>query len=388
MRAARALRKEQTEAEMHLWDLLRNRNFEGIKFRRQHPIKEYIVDFFSYEIKLVIELDSSYHNHPDQKEKDELRDAHLRALGYRVLRYYNETALNEVDVIYRDILERKKTFKSLTNESVNNLPSPEGEGLGMRRKVRLLSTKKLKPNQRELLLNAGVSFVAYDAIEIKSIPFEIPEDAENIIITSQNGAQIAINKLKGLPSPRDLSPTREARPRGRHGVRYFCVGQKTATLLSENGIKVTKTAQNASELAHFIVKNHKNEQFAYFCGAQRREELPAILKEARISCNEVVTYETHPNEQTFQQSFDGILFFSPSGVQSYVKSNDQLPSPRGIISDERGTTERKTQEVRCFCIGETTASEARKYFETVVVSNATTIESTIAKAVNDLAVGS
>ncbi len=227
----------------------------------------------------------------------------------------------------------------------------------------LLSTKKLQPNQRELILNAGFSFVEYDAISIQPIDFEIPEPIENIIITSQNGAKFFVKKNKELPSPSGEGL----------GVRCFTVGEKTTALLEENGYKVTEKAQNGAALAHFIVKNHKNESFTYFCGKQRRDELPTILKEEGILCNEVAVYQTHINEQTFNQAFDGVLLYSPSGVQSFFNKNKSIPSPE---AEELG--------VRYFCIGETTATEARKYTSQVIVSNATTIESTIAKAVNTL----
>lgn len=217
--------------------------------------------------------------------------------------------------------------------------------------MKLLSTKKLKPNQRELLLNAGLSFVEYDAIQIKSVAFTLPRKLEHIIITSQNGARAFIDQFfqeERVPA----------------AVNCFSVGSKTTALLAENGIKMTKNAANASELAQFIAIMHKNETFTYFCGKQRRDELPSILKEAGVSCNEVVVYETSLNEQVFDSVFDGVLFYSPSGVSAFAKAN--------------------TKQTIAFCIGETTATEAKIYFNPVVVSNATTIESTIAKAVNYL----
>lgn len=338
---ARHLRQEQTPAEDHLWQLLRNRQFENLKFRRQHPIKEYIVDFCCLKIMLVIELDGEYHNDTYQKEKDDLRDTHLRGLGYRVLRYSNKIALENTQIIYDDILKRKE----------ESTPSPLREKVGMRVKT-ILSTKKLLPNQRELLLNAGVSFVEYNAISIYPVDFEIPDNTENIIITSQNGAKAFINKAK------ELSLLEE-----KANIKCFCVGEKTTALLEKNDFEVLKTAPNGEELAHFIVKNHKNKHFSYFCGEQRRDELPTILKKETILCNEIVTYQTHINEQSFDQKFDGILFYSPSGVTAFTKAN--------TIS-------------QAFCIGETTASEAKKHTRNVIISNATTIESTIAKAVNTL----
>lgn len=213
----------------------------------------------------------------------------------------------------------------------------------------VLSTKKLLPNQRELLLNAGVSFVEYDAISIKSLPFEISKDIKNIVITSQNAARVFFEKTIGL----DIVH------------KYFIVGQKTAALFSKKELKIEKTAQNSTELGRFIVENHKNDHFSYFCSKQRREELPAILKEGKVSLDEIITYETILNIESFNQQFDGVLFFSPSGIDAFAKAN-------------------AFQQTNAFCIGETTADEARKYTDNIIVSNATTIESTIAKAVNYL----
>lgn len=348
---ARHLRQEQTPAAEFLWQILRNRQFENLKFRIQHLVKEYIVDFCCLEIMLIIELDGGSHNTIDQKEKDELRDLHLRGLGYRVLRYANEVALKNHNIILKDISIRNKEQTS----------SPLREKAGLRVKT-LLSTKKLQPNQRELILNAGVSFVEYDAISVKAIDFDIPKELKNIIITSQNGARAFTKKLETLPFLEE-----------RAGVRCFAVGEKTTLFLEKNGYKVIQTAQNGATLGNYIAEHHKNERFTYFCGKQRRDELPAMLKGVGIVCNEVVVYETHVNERSFSQTFDGVLLYSPSGVQSYFKANFEKPP---LLEERAG--------VRYFCIGETTATAARIYSDQVIVSNATTIESTIAKAINTL----
>lgn len=350
MKLARQLRQEQTEAEAVLWGLLRNRNFENIKFRRQHPLKEYIVDFFSHELRLVIELDDGYHNHPEQKEKDELRDTHLKALGYKVLRYPNAVVLKgQENTICKDILERKNTLSPLLGE----------------RGLRILSTKKLKPNQQELILNAGLSYVEYDAITITPVSFKIPKTAKNVIITSQNGAKAFLKEVSaGSSHPKLVEGMVE---------NYFVVGKKTADLLSKNGQKVTKIAQNGAELAHFIAKNHKNDAFHYFCGNRRRAELPTILAAANIALKEIVVYETTLNNTLFKQVFDGVLFYSPSGVDSFFKGHYSNPS----LLKER-------IEVRCFCIGETTAKTARTYSNNISVANSTTVESVIANAVKNL----
>ena len=64
IKLARLLRQDSTEVEKVLWELLRDRKINGLKFRRQHPLKNYIIDFFCYELNGISELDGGYHNHP------------------------------------------------------------------------------------------------------------------------------------------------------------------------------------------------------------------------------------------------------------------------------------------------------------------------------------
>ena len=87
---ARALRKKQTEAEELLWQLLRNRKIAGLKFRRQHPFENYVLDFYCHEVKMVVEADGGIHNEKDVIEYDNARTAKLREAGIVVLRFTNE----------------------------------------------------------------------------------------------------------------------------------------------------------------------------------------------------------------------------------------------------------------------------------------------------------
>ena len=86
---ARNLRKRDTWAEKLLWSWLRDRRFSAYKFRRQHAFGPYILDFFCVEAFLDIELDGSQHGFPEQKKKDEERDARLAKAGIKVLRFWN-----------------------------------------------------------------------------------------------------------------------------------------------------------------------------------------------------------------------------------------------------------------------------------------------------------
>jgi very-short-patch-repair endonuclease len=88
---ARALRRNQTEAERHLWRFLRNRRLLGFKFRRQHPIGPYFADFACAERRLVVELDGS--QHLTFAAEDVRRTRALQRLGYRVVRFWNDDAL-------------------------------------------------------------------------------------------------------------------------------------------------------------------------------------------------------------------------------------------------------------------------------------------------------
>lgn len=85
---ARQLRYEQTPAEAKLWDFLRDRQLDGYKFRRQHPIGRFIVDFCCPERKLIVEIDGPVHQ--EQTDRDETRTKALQALGYHVYRWTNE----------------------------------------------------------------------------------------------------------------------------------------------------------------------------------------------------------------------------------------------------------------------------------------------------------
>jgi len=97
MHRAGELRQNQTEAEAKLWSRLRAHRMAGVQFRRQHAIGNYIVDFCSPRRKLVIELDGS--QHLDQAEYDSERTKYLEAKGYRVLRFWNNEVINEIDAV-------------------------------------------------------------------------------------------------------------------------------------------------------------------------------------------------------------------------------------------------------------------------------------------------
>ena len=100
---ARELRRRQTDAEKTIWAKVRNRQLESVKFRRQQPIGPYIVDFVSLERKLVIEIDGGQHNEEEAKRRDEERTAWLERKGYRILRFWDNEVLRNMDGVLEKI---------------------------------------------------------------------------------------------------------------------------------------------------------------------------------------------------------------------------------------------------------------------------------------------
>ena len=100
---AKPMRSNATDAENLMWQLIRAKRFMNLKFRRQHVIKPYIVDFYCHEIGLVIELDGSQHGMDDAIEYDAERTKFLEALGLTVMRYWNFDVLGQTDVVLEDL---------------------------------------------------------------------------------------------------------------------------------------------------------------------------------------------------------------------------------------------------------------------------------------------
>ena len=132
---AKRMRKQPTEAENILWQNLRNRNTGDLKFRRQHLIDRFIVDFVCIEKKLVVEVDGGYHNTPEQKEYDEMRTICLNENRFRTIRFTNDEVLFDLDSVLKKILSESK--QSLINAHSH---SPL-QGRGVRGEVIVFTTR-------------------------------------------------------------------------------------------------------------------------------------------------------------------------------------------------------------------------------------------------------
>ena len=109
---ARENRKGMTDAEQWMWEHLRT--IPEIRFRRQHPIGDYIVDFVCLNLNLIIEIDGAYHNEPQQQAEDAIRSDYLRDHGFIILRFTNEEVLYDtetvIQTINKEIQQRKLLY--------------------------------------------------------------------------------------------------------------------------------------------------------------------------------------------------------------------------------------------------------------------------------------
>jgi len=112
---SRKLRRNQTDAEKKLWALLRNRQLEGVKFRRQFPLEGYVLDFYSPEYRLGVEADGGGHYENKGRQRDESRTKKLNELGVEIVRFSDRDILTNIEGIYERI-------KKVIEEKKNNPP--------------------------------------------------------------------------------------------------------------------------------------------------------------------------------------------------------------------------------------------------------------------------
>lgn len=222
----------------------------------------------------------------------------------------------------------------------------------MKQPIRILSTKKLLVNQKQFLLNAAISLVEADFISIKQKNVAIESVHDNLIFTSQNSV---VSLIENLNSSDKLALLKQK--------NVFCVGMKTKGLLEENGFNVIVYTGYAADLAEIITLIYSKEKFTFFSGNLRRDTLPEALSTAKVVFNEIEVYETKLTPQKVSGNFDGILFYSPSGIESYLKDN-------------------KITSETCFCIGTTTAQALENVTDNVIIANQPSVENVIIQCIN------
>lgn len=217
-------------------------------------------------------------------------------------------------------------------------------------KHKVLSTKKLEPWLVKQAAEKDIEIVEREFISIKPVWNKetsdkilrlINDKKLNIVLTSAN----AVDVLNSYMHVNDTYYVVD--------WNIFCLSGKTkeaiinALLLKKN---IVDEASNASELANAIIKKGVKE-IIFFCSNKRRDELPTALKNANIEVHEIVLYETTETPTTVSHNFDAVLFFSPSGVQSFFSVN-----------------ELNTNSV-CFAIGRTTATSIATFTRNQIVKS-------------------
>lgn len=216
------------------------------------------------------------------------------------------------------------------------------------KRICVLSTKKLNSNQKQILLDADISLLDADFIQIQPKTFELKTQPTALLFTSQNAVKSVLQnkaseQLKNIPT--------------------VCVGSVTRKLLENNGFTVLETKEYASELAPIIQEKYNNKHFAFFAGNLRRHILPEAFQKAKITYNEYLVYENSESSQTVTTPTDALLFYSPSGVKSYLKQNTI------------------TNQI-CFCIGTTTADALAGLTNNIKIAPHQTIDAVVLQCAN------
>ena len=199
---------------------------------------------------------------------------------------------------------------------------------------RLLSTKILSPQQRQRLLQTGVSYSERNFITTKALPFSADVSEQTLIFTSQNA-------VKAVFEQHNFS--------GKTAI----VWAKKQKHMQEKGQNVVKMTYNSADLAEFIAKMTKM-ALLFFAGKQRRSELETVLSAEGITLAVVEVYETIAQPKAVG-AFDGVLFYSPSGVNSFHQNN--------TLNDSVG-----------FALGSTTAEALAPHTSTIITATQPTVE--------------
>lgn len=211
-------------------------------------------------------------------------------------------------------------------------------------KIFILSTR---PIDEPLINEAKHQNIEIDILSfIETVPIrsiEVQQEIENallkssaVVFTSMNAVEAVANELDGHQPD----------------WRIYSIGNTTKQLVKKYfGEKaIAGTAESAAELAELIAEEDNSDDIFFFCGEQRRDELPDILRSNDIDVNEIVVYQTIQVKHKIEKTYHGILFFSPSAVQSFFSNNK--------ISDK----------TILFAIGNTTATEIKKYTNNKIIT--------------------
>ncbi|WP_276168517.1 hydroxymethylbilane synthase [Zobellia alginiliquefaciens] len=237
----------------------------------------------------------------------------------------------------------------LARDCANSIFSRGGKLLmtsatGTLENTKIFSTKNLTQDQEELF-DTDIKVKSEDFIKVSPNRISnliLKKEIRNVVLTSQNAVEALIKSI----SPEELKFS-----------NIYCVGRKTKRMIKRYIGPVTHHENDAKKLAQYMVDNLEGTEVTYFCSNLRLDDLPNILEENKIKVNEIEAYTTKHAPAEVEDSVEGVLFFSPSTINSFLLKN----APNKVA----------------YCIGETTAAEAKKHFATVHTAKIPTVESVI-----------
>lgn len=216
----------------------------------------------------------------------------------------------------------------------------------MKNNFTILSTKVLKPYIKLQLVDNDFNVIEHDYIKIeqlKNLDFVsvLNSQLPSYIFTSKHAVRCFVQQV----SDNKIKINKKA--------VFFSLSGETQKTLADEGFTATIIADNAADLAKRIVREQSLKDAIFFCGDKRRDELPQILQDAGILLKEMILYKNIEQVKKIENSFQAIMFFSPSAIESFFKEN-VLP-----------------KTVACFCIGYTTANALKehKISNKIIVSN-------------------
>jgi uroporphyrinogen-III synthase len=210
-------------------------------------------------------------------------------------------------------------------------------------KIAILSTRPLEDSLIEEAKEKGIEIDSVSFIEIKPIhSAALQQEIKNaleqtsiFVFTSMNAVEAVAAEINGQQSDR----------------KVYCIGNTTRRLairyFGERAI--AGTADSATALAWEILNNEKVKDVIFFCGDHRRDELPDILNKNNIGVKEIVVYQTVSVVHKIEKHYDGILFFSPSAVESFFSNNET------------------NEQTILFAIGNTTANAIKKHSNNKII---------------------
>ncbi|NQW35392.1 MAG: hydroxymethylbilane synthase [Flavobacteriales bacterium] len=220
------------------------------------------------------------------------------------------------------------------------------EGIVENHEYKVFSTRELSSEQTDLF-SEKIKLHSSDFIRSKYNrlkPSLVKKTFKHVVITSQNGVFALLHNF------------------GSEELQFeniYCVGVRTKLLIEKKLGKVIHAENSAEKLADFLVENIKDdEEITYFCSDIRRDALPKKLTDNNKTLIEVEAYATQNTPSTLNEVFDGVLFFSPSAIESYLSVNN-------------------TTDVTAFCIGGTTAETAKGHFKNLKIAQTPTVEKVI-----------